>query len=190
MFGGTRLFIRKLSPLVLTILLLPAATPDISAQAYERDLTTSAKSVLTIKNRAGRVSVIASESEKDKPSLKATSSTGAAVEPGDLIVSGNDITVRERPYRIDLIVHVPKRARVKIESEAGMIDVIGDLASAEVFTNTGTIHADVPTEALKVRFEWESSRPRFLSDIELPRVKEGRRGVFSIAGTLGAQPKQ
>src|SRR5205809_5453943 len=71
-----------------------------------------------------------------------------------------------------------------------MIDVIGDLATADVLTNTGTIHADVPTEALKVRFEWESSRPRFLSDIELPRVKEGRGGVFSIAGTLGAQAKQ
>ena len=55
--------------------------------------------------------------------------------------------------------------------------------NAEVLTNTGTIHADVPAEALKVRFEWESSRPRFLSDIELPRVKEGRGGVFSIAGT-------
>src|SRR6185295_17271306 len=81
-------------------------------------------------------------------------------------------------------------ARVKIESEAGMIDVIGDLASAEVLTNTGTMHADVPTDALKVRFEWESSRPRFLSDIELPRVKEGRAGAFSISGTLGPEAKQ
>ena len=48
----------------------------------------------------------------------------------------------------------------------------------------------MPTEALKVRFQWESSRPRFLSDIELPRVKEGRAGAFSIAGTLGPEAKQ
>ena len=99
------------------------------------------------------------------------------------VAPGTEITVRERPYRIDLTLRVPKRARVKIESEAGMIDVIGDFEMAEVITNTGTIHADVPTEALKVRFQWESSRPRFLSDIELPRVKEGRAGAFSIAGT-------
>ena len=190
MFGSTRMFFRITSLIVLTLLLLPAAMTSVWAQAYERELSTSAKSLLTIKNRAGRVSVIASDSEKDKPSLKATSSTGAAVEPGDVIVSGNEITVQERPYRIDLTVRVPKRARVKIESEAGMIDVIGDLATADVLTNTGTIHADVPTEALKVRFQWESSRPRFLSDIELPRVKEGKAGAFSIAGTLGPEAKQ
>ena len=190
MFGSTRMFFRITSLIVLAFLLLQAAMTSVWAQAYERELSTSAKSVLTIKNRAGRVSVIASDSEKDKPSLKATSSTGAAVEPGDVIVSGNEITVRERPYRIDLTVQVPKRAHVKIESDAGMIDVIGDLATAEVLTNTGTIHADVPTEALKVRFQWESSRPRFLSDIELPRAKEGKAGAFSIAGTLGPDAKQ
>ena len=190
MFGSTRTFFPHTSLLILTLLLLPAAAPEAQAQAYERDLNASPKSLLTIKNRAGRVSVIASDNEKDKPSLKATSSTGAAVEPGDVIVSGNEITVRERPYRIDLILRVPKRARVKIESEAGMIDVIGDFEMAEVVTNTGTIHADVPTEALKVRFEWGSSRPRFLSDIELPRVKEGRAGAFSISGTLGPDAKQ
>ena len=32
---------------------------------------------------------------------------------------------------------------------------------------------------------WEASRPRFLSDVELPKVKEGRGGRFSISGTLG-----
>ena len=190
MFGSTRVFLRHLSLLVLTISLLPANMAGVRAQAYERELSTSGKSVLTIKNRAGRVSVIASDSEKDKPSLKATSSTGVPVERADVIVSGNEITVRERPYRIDLTVHVPKRARVRIESDAGMIDVIGDLAMADVVTNTGTIHADVPTDALKVRFQWESSRPRFLSDIELPRVKEGKAGAFSISGTLGPEAKQ
>jgi hypothetical protein len=30
---------------------------------------------------------------------------------------------------------------VKVESENGMVDVIGDLAMAEVLTDTGTIHA-------------------------------------------------
>src|SRR5215831_1969884 len=190
MFGSTTAFCRVTSALFLALMLLSPATPPVRAQAYERDLSLSAKSLLTIKNRAGRVSVVASENEKEKSTLKAVSSTGAPVEPGDVIVSGNAITVRERSYRIDLTVHVPKRARVRIESEAGMIDVIGDFESADVITNTGTIHADVPTDALKVKFQWESSRPRFLSDIELPRVKEGHAGSFSISGLIGPDARR
>src|SRR5205807_4495325 len=95
--------------------------------------------------------------------------------------------VRERTAqnRIDLTVHIPKRARVKIESESGMVDVIGDFEMADVFTNTGTIHADVPLDNVKFNFLWESSRPRFLSDVELPRVKERAGGKYTISGKLG-----
>ncbi|HYX31225.1 MAG TPA: VWA domain-containing protein, partial [Pyrinomonadaceae bacterium] len=149
----------------------------------------SAKTLLTIKNRTGRVSVIASDNEKEKPSVKATS-TGEPVVPSDITVSGSEIVVHERPYRIDLTVRVPKRSRVRVESEAGMVDVIGDFEVADVITNTGTIHADVPTDALKLKFQWESSRPRYLSDVELPRVKEGRAGTFSITATVGVAAKQ
>jgi VWFA-related protein len=159
------------------------------AQAYEKELSASGKAAFTIKNRTGRVSVIASDNEKDPASLKATSTAGS-VEPSDITVSGNEITVRERPYRIDLTVRVPRRSRVKVESETGMVDVIGDLEIADVITNTGTIHADVPTDALKLKFEWASSRPRFLSDVELPKVKEGRGGAFSISGTIGPDAKR
>jgi len=168
---------------------LVGATSSVRGQTYERELNTSAKTLLTIKNRNGRVSVIASDNEKDKSSLNATS-TGAPVEPGDITVSGNEITVHERPYRIDVTVKVPKRARVRVESESGMVDVIGDFEVADVITNTGTIHADVPLDALKFKFQWQSSRPRFLSDVELPRIKEGRAGAFSIAGVLGPDAKR
>ncbi|MEK6334486.1 MAG: VWA domain-containing protein [Acidobacteriota bacterium] len=162
-----------------------------SAQNYEKELSSGGKTSLTIRNRNGRVSVIASKGEKDKSTLQA-SSAGAAVEPGDVSVSDGEITVRERrpQDRIDLTVHVPARSRVKIESETGMVDVIGDFEVAEVLTNTGTIHADVPVDALKFKFLWQSSRPRFLSDIELPRVKEGRAGAFSISGTAGPDAKR
>lgn len=183
-----RLFSRPLSlSLAISILaFIPASAP---AQAYEKDLNTSAKTLLVIKNRTGRVSVITSDDEKSKSSLQATS-TGAPVEPGDITVAGNQIMVRERPYRIDLTVRVAKRSRIRIESESGMVDVIGDFEAAEVVTNTGTIHADVPLDALKFRFAWESSRPRFMSDVELPRVKEGRAGAFSISGELGPEVKR
>jgi VWFA-related protein len=173
--------------LVLNTVLAPKAL----AQAYERDLTAGGKTLLTIKNRSGRVSVIASDDEKSGASLRATSA-GAPVEPGDVTVAGNEISVRERrpQDRIDLTVHLPKRSRVKIESEAGMVDVIGDFETAEVTTDTGTIHADVPLDALKFKFSWESSRPRFMSDVELPRVKEGRAGAFFISGTVGPDAKR
>ena len=77
------------------------------AQAYEKELTAGGKALLTIKNRHGRVSVVASDDEKSKASLQATS-TGAPVEPADVNVSGSEITVRERRDRIDLTVHVPE----------------------------------------------------------------------------------
>jgi len=190
MFCSTTL-IRKSKSLALIIALaFSLSTPRTSqAQAYEKELSASGKASFTIKNRTGRVSVIASDNEKDASSLKATSTAGS-VGPSDITVSGNEIVVRERPYRIDLTVRVPKRSRVKVESETGMVDVIGDLEVAEVITNTGTIHADVPTDALKLKFEWASSRPRYLSDVELPKVKEGHGGAFSISGTIGPDAKK
>src|SRR5215471_10132945 len=191
MFGSTRSSFgsKSILHLLLALLLVFPAALGIRAQTYERDLNVGGKGLLTIKNRSGRVSVIAADSEKAKPSLKATS-TGAPVAAGDIVVSGNEIVVREHAYRIDLIVRLPKRARVRVESEAGMVDVIGDFEVADVITNTGTIHADVPVDALKFKFEWESSRPRYLSDVELPRVKEGHAGTFSIAGVVGPDAKR
>lgn len=189
MFCSTRFAPRPKTVILAALLCLSFAPVPSRAQDYEKELSGGGKALFTIRNPTGRVSVIASDNEKDKASLRATSTTGT-VEPSDVIVSGNDITVRERPYRIDLTVRVPKRSRVKIEGETGMIDVIGDFEMADVLTNTGTIHADVPTDALKFKFIWESSRPRFLSDIELPRVKEGRAGSFSISGTAGPDAKK
>lgn len=182
---------RQTPLIVIACLLISFLPARSSAQSYEKELSSSGKALLTIKNPNGRVSVIASNSEKDKSRLVATSA-GAAVEPGDVTVSGGEITVRERrpQDRIDLTIHVPARSRVKVESATGMVDIIGDFEVADVLTNTGTIHADVPVDALKFRFLWQSSRPRFLSDIELPPVKEGRAGAFSISGTAGPDAKK
>jgi VWFA-related protein len=190
--------IRRHFPILISLLiaagLLVSFSPSRSnsraqAQAYEKELTAGGKGLLTIRNRNGRVSVVASDDEKSRASLQATSA-GAPVEPGDINVSGTEVNVRERRERIDLTVHVPKRSRVKVETETGMVEVIGDFESAEVLTNTGTIHADVPLDALKFKFLWQSSHPRFLSDVELPAVKEGRAGAFSISGALGPDAKR
>jgi len=170
---------------------LPQAVQYPVTQGFERELDASGSALFTIKNRNGRVSVIASSESKQKMSLQATS-PGASITSGDVRVNGNSIDVRERRDndRIDITLHVPPRSRVKIESDTGMVDVMGDLEFAEVITNTGTIHADVSLDSLRFSFLWEASRPRYLSDVELPKVKEGRGGKFMISGTLGEHVKK
>ena len=92
---------------------------------------------------------------------------------------------RREKDRIDVVVHVPARTKVKIESEAGAVDVVGNLSQPKSALTPGTIHADVPLDAVKFNFIWSASRPRFLSDVELPKVKEKAAGVFTISGKLG-----
>ncbi len=175
---------------VVGIVWLVAAAHSVSAQSYKREMETSDKVSLSIKSRSGRVSVVASDEQKKNLIIEA-SSAGAAIDSTDVRAEGKggsiEIEVRERrdKDRIDLIVRVPARSRVKVESEAGSVDIVGNVESAVVSTNTGTIHADVPLEALKFDFTWSASRPRFLSDVQLPETKEKRGGFFRISGKLG-----
>ncbi len=175
--------------LYASLLALLACVAPASAQTVEREVNASERATISIHNRNGRVVVTAVDG-RTGVSLRA-SSPGATVNESD-IVSVNkgasvEIDVRARPERdrIDLSVSVPSRARVKVLSEAGAVDVIGNLARAEVLTDTGTIRADVPVDAVHLNLIWEASRPRFFSDVELPEVKEKRGGVFSIGGKLG-----
>jgi VWFA-related protein len=163
---------------------------EMRAQSLERVLDTPGNVSITIRNRSGRVTVTASDEPQTKVSLKATS-PGAAVNEHDVTTLVRDgvvqieVRARREQDRIDISVLVPPRARIKVEGDASAVDVIGNLDTAEVRTNTGTIHADVPLDALSFNFLWEASRPRFLSDVELPKVREGRGGVFRINGKLG-----
>lgn len=160
------------------------------AQAIERDVATTAKSEITIRNRNGRIRVLASADQGDKLSIKAES-PGAAVLEGDIVTKaeGNtvlvDVRARSERDRIDLTVRVPERSRVHVTSEAGAVDVVGNLAAAEVQTNTGTILGNVPVDSVNYSFTWQASRPRYLSDVELPPVKEKAGGWYSISGRVG-----
>jgi len=179
---------------VLLFLLAPVTTTH--AQSFQREIDTPEKVSLSIINRNGRASIIASAEQQKKVTIEA-SSRGAAVDASDLQIEANgasiEITVRDRSEtdRIDLVARVPARSKVKVDSDGGAIDVVGNLESAEVQTDTGTIHADVPLEALQFKFLWQASKPRYLSDVELPEIKEKRGGVFSISGKLGEKkPKK
>jgi VWFA-related protein len=176
--------------IVIGLLLSSAAFNSVSGQSYSREMETAAKVTLTVKSKNGRVSVIASDDQVKKVTIEA-SSAGTLVDSTvvQAVAKGNSVVIeirdRSDKERIDLIVRIPSRSKVKVETEAGSVDVVGNVESAEVTTNTGTIHADVPLEALKFSFSWTASKPRYLSDVELPEVKEKAAGVSTISGKLG-----
>ena len=179
---------------LFTIITLMFATvisaASVGAQTVVRELSLPEKGSVSIKNSNGRVTVVASDEQKNAVSLKADS-PGAAVMESDIVstVSSGavqiDVRGRNERDRIDLTVRVPSRSRVRVESQAGAVDVVGNFETAEVRTNTGTIHADVPLDAVSFDFLWEASRPRYFSDVELPKVKEKAGGWYSISGKLG-----
>jgi hypothetical protein len=180
------MFIRVL----FALLAITTASPAAFGQGYKTELETPEKVSVAIKNLDGRVSVIASDEQQKKVSIDARS-TGAAVAAEDVKVEskGSDIHIDVRPRgeknRIDLVDTIPIRSKVEVEGKAGAVDVIGSIESAVVKTDTGTIHADVPLEALKFNFVWEASKPRYMSDVELPDVKEKAGGAYKLSGRLG-----
>ncbi|MGI8917551.1 MAG: VWA domain-containing protein [Pyrinomonadaceae bacterium] len=190
-------FARKLpTRLFPALVFLFASGSTTNAQSYQREIDTPEKVSISVINRNGRASIIASDEQQKKVTIEA-SSRGAAVDPSDLQIEAKgasiEITVRDRSERdrIDLVARIPVRSKVKVETDGGAIDVVGNLELAEVQTDTGTIHADVPLEALQFKFLWQASKPRYLSDVELPEIKEKRGGVFSISGKLGEKkPKK
>ena len=181
------LFTNRLAQLLF--LFLSLCVPAF-AQGFKQELETPEKVSLSVKNLDGRVSVLASAEHQKKVIIEARSA-GSVIEADDVKVEtkGASILIVVRPRgeknRIDLSVTIPTRSKVEVEGQAGAVDVIGSVESAVVKTDTGTIHADVPLDALKFDFVWEASRPRYMSDVELPPVKEKAGGQFKLSGHLG-----
>ncbi len=160
------------------------------AQGFKSELEAPEKVSLVVKNLDGRVSVIASEEQQKKVTVEAQSA-GLAIAPEDVKIEskGSTIQIDVRPRgeknRIDIVVTIPVRSKVNVEGQAGSVDVIGNVESAVVKTDTGTIHADVPLETVKFNFVWEASKPRYMSDVELPPIKEKAGGTYKLSGRLG-----
>src|ERR1043166_8911870 len=178
------------SRFVPSLLLIAALCVPAFAQGFKKELDAPEKVSLSIKNMDGRVSVVASDEQQKKVTIDAKS-TGMPVEPDDIKVEtkGDSINIDVRPRgekdRIDLVVTIPARSKVNVEGKAGAVDVVGSVESATVKTDTGTIHADVPLDALKFNFLWEASKPRYMSDVELPAIKEKAGGTYKLSGRLG-----
>jgi len=165
------------------------------AQNFEKELRAPEKVTITIRNPGGRVTVEASDEAEKKVYLKAESSGAPVTEQNVRAVAAKDsieidVAAPEKK-RIDLFVRVPARARVKVITKAGAVDIIGNIAEAEVETTTGTIRAAVPLDAVRYNFIWQASRPRYFSDVELAKEKEKAGGEYTLSGKLGdAKAKQ
>jgi VWFA-related protein len=189
------MFLKQLFVALFSALLLAIFSSPAHAQGFKQELEAPEKIELTVRNLDGRVSVVASEEQQKKVTVDARSS-GAAIDPSDVKVEAKgssflvDVRPRGEKNRIDVVVTIPVRSKVDVEGRAGSVDVIGNVESATVKTDTGTIHADVPLDALKFEFVWEASRPRYMSDVELPEVKEKAGGTFKLAGRLGEKDKK
>ena len=179
-----------LSRFVPLVLLLAGLCSTALAQSFTQELEAPEKVTLIVKNLDGRVSVVAAEEQQKKVTIEAKS-TGDPIETTDVKVESKggvvqiDVRQRGEKNRIDLFVKIPWRSKVEVQGQAGAVDVIGSFESAIVKTDTGTIHADIPLDAVKFNFIWEASRPRYMSDVELPSIQEKAGGQFKLSGRLG-----
>jgi VWFA-related protein len=189
------MFFRQLLPALASALLLSIFCCSAFAQGFKQELEAPEKIELTVRNLDGRVSVIASPEQQKKVTVDARSA-GDPIQPTDVKLEAKgasftiDVLPRGDKNRIDIVVTIPVRSKVEIEGKAGSVDVVGNVESASVKTDTGTIHADVPLDGLKFDFVWEASRPRYMSDVELPPVKEKAGGQFKLSGRLGDTEKK
>lgn len=163
----------------------------VEAQAVSREIPAGARPEIAITNAQGTIRVVAEE-RGDKILLTADSPAGAISE-SDVSIKNEKglltITVADAARRVDLTLRVPERARLKILGKDGAIEVGGNIESADVTTETGTIYAQVPTDSVKYNFLWTQRRPLLLSDKTLAEVKEKAGGKFAVKGELSDAEK-
>lgn len=154
-----------------------------------RELSLSEGGFLEIVNRFGRVEVTAvppSDGSAPASLLVAEGKTPIAESEIEFTNAKGRLRIEVRPAsrgnRVDITLTVPQRSKVSVTTANGEVRVSGDLALIEAVTETGTIAADIPTDDVRYEFVWRESRPRFLSDFELEKVKEKSAGKFSISG--------
>src|ERR1051325_2626619 len=116
------------SRFVPSLLLLAALCAPVFAEGVKKELDAPEKVSLSVKNRDGRVSVVASDEQQKKVTIDAKS-TGLPVAADDVKVEtkGSSINIDVRPRgekdRIDLVVTIPTRSKVNVEGQAGAVDV-------------------------------------------------------------------
>jgi VWFA-related protein len=163
-----------------------------------RELSVGEGGSVEISNPYGRVNVraeaVADGEKRYIGRLNTSSQNGvgeAAVKisgrTGHMVVTVEHGDIRNR---VDLNLTLPERSRLKIETGAGAVQVVGNFALIDVTTDTGTVAVDVPDDELDYHFLWTESRPRYLSDFEIAEVKEKAAGRFEVRGRRGEGEKR
>lgn len=177
-------------------LVVSFAVCGAAGQGFKREFKLGPGATISVINLSGRVEVTTSQGAGDAQPvlLSATAPDGISESDIKAEASGDSLQIQAgnatNNKRIDITLVVPERVKLKIETREGEVRVIGDLESVEVKTETGTIAADVPTDDLRYDFSWTASRPRYLSDIELGKVKERSAGKFQLKGRFGEGAKK
>ncbi len=172
--------------LLLLIFAACAFVSSVNGQV-RRELSIAQGASIEIVNKYGKVEVAAVPEDSVRlGTLIANGKTPIAETELDITNTKGALRIEAKPAsrsnRVDISLTVPERTKLKITTLDGEVRVSGDLESVEAVTETGTIAADVPTDEVKYDLVWRSSRPRFLSDFELEKVKERSAGKFSISG--------
>jgi VWFA-related protein len=170
-------------------IIIYASVLTAGAQDLTRELKVAPGGTLEIVNRSGRVAVKAEPAVGEEPvEARLTAMSPKGVSEADIKTgpAGGHTVITVAPSdkqkRVDIIVTVPERTVIKIETLTGAIEVVGNFASVEAKTETGTIVTDVPTDDLTYNFLWTASHPRYLADFDIARVKEKSAGRFEIKG--------
>ncbi|MEP6703578.1 MAG: VWA domain-containing protein [Acidobacteriota bacterium] len=170
--------------LISTILFIVSTTFVSSQSSIRRELKLGEGGSIRVVNFTGRVEIVAKP--ENTGVLVVASSSETIVESELKVDLGGNVRIETKPSaagkRIDLFLAVPERVKLNVETREGEIRVSGDVELVDAKTDTGTIAADVPTDDLKYDFFWTESRPRYLSDIELKKVKEKSGGKFQLKG--------
>ncbi len=185
-------FIRSLSILSLWAAFWLSA----EAQDLVRPVKATEGGTVEVVNKYGRVAARAMAAVGDKPvegKLTASSVAGALDTEVKLsaVLGHVVITVepKDKRKRIDLVLVLPERVHIRVETMAGAVEISGNFASIEATTDTGTITTDIPAEDMTYHFLWTESKPRYVADFDIAKVKEGKAGRYEIKGHHAGEVK-
>ena len=186
--------------LSLYIFLAVGFVSTADAQDLKRAFTIAPGGRVEVINLYGRVDAFTTTASDDsadiavttveEESISITATSKSAVSPADvkIVSTPGDIRIEVAPSdakkRIDISITMPAKMRVKIQTREGEVRITGNILSADVLTDTGTIAAEVPTDDLRYALYWTASRPRYLADFEVVKVKEKAAGKFEIVGIV------
>lgn len=159
------------------------------AQDVTRELKVTSGSTIEIVNRNGRVGVKAEAVADEKtPSGKLIASSPKGVADAEIkfVSAGGKTTISvvstDARKRIDLVLTLPERSNIIVQTVAGAVEVNGNFASVAATTDTGTVAVDVPDEDIAYNLLWTESKPRVVADFDLAAIKEKNAGRFEIKG--------